>query len=367
MQEPEPGIENPGVPPVAALDDRATVERLDPHGLLRRIESFPEQCAVAWRQASAFDLPDGYPDAREVVVLGMGGSAMAGDILRSLAAISGRKRVSVVRGYDLPPFIDDETLVVACSHSGDTEETLSAFQQALASGRSLAVTTGGRLHKLAQERGVPIFVYEYDGEPRSALGHQLMALLAVGERAGALEPQGSAVAEAVGLMQKQRGRLDFAAPAERNAAKQLAARLHGRLPVVVGAGALTAAAHRWKTQLNENSKCWALYEELPELDHNAIVGFGLPEDVVARLHVVFLWHPSLHSRVLLRYEATAEALTEAGVSHERVEAPGSSPLAQVLTAIYLGDLVSYYLGLLNNVEPAPVTAIDRLKVRLAGH
>ena len=362
MQEPEPRTENSGV-----LDDWATVERLDPHGLLRRIESLPEQCAVAWRQAAAFELPDGYPDARELVVLGMGGSAMAGDILRSLAAISGRKRVSVVRGYDLPPFIDEETLVVACSHSGDTEETLSAFQQALASGRSLAVTTGGRLQELAQERGVPIFIYEYDGEPRSALGHQLMALLAVGERAEVLEPQGSAVAEAVGLMQKQRGRLDFAAPAERNQAKQLAARLHGRLPVVVGAGALTEAAHRWKTQLNENSKCWALYEELPELDHNAIVGFGLPQDVAARLHVVFLWHPSLHSRVLLRYEATEEALTEAGVSHERVEAHGSSQLAQVLTTIYLGDLVSYYLGLLNDVEPSPVTAIDRLKARLAGH
>ncbi|MCH7719250.1 MAG: bifunctional phosphoglucose/phosphomannose isomerase, partial [Chloroflexi bacterium] len=337
------------------------------HGLLRRIESLPEQCAFAWRQAAAFELPDGYPDARELVVLGMGGSAMAGDILRSLAAISGRKRVSVVRGYDLPPFIDEETLVVACSHSGETEETLSAFQQALASGRSLAVTTGGRLQELAQERGVPIFMYEYDGEPRSALGHQLMALLAVGERAEVLEPQGSAVAEAVGLMQKQRGRLDFAAPAERNQAKQLAARLHGRLPVVVGAGALTEAAHRWKTQLNENSKVWALYEELPELDHNAIVGFGLPQDVAARLHVVFLWHPSLHSRVLLRYEATEEALTEAGVSHERVEAHGSSQLAQVLTTIYLGDLVSYYLGLLSNVEPSPVTAIDRLKARLAGH
>lgn len=366
MREPEASNENPGVPPVAVLDDLATVERLDPHGLLRRIESFPDQCAAAWRQAAAFGLPDGYADAREVVVLGMGGSAMAGDVLASLAAVSGRKRVSVVRGYDLPPYIDEETLVVACSHSGDTEETLSTFQQALASGRSLAVTTGGRLRELAQERGAPAFVYEYDGEPRSALGHQLMALLALGERAGVLEPQGPAVAEAVSLMQEQRERLEFAAPAERNQAKQLAARLRGRLPVVVGAGVLTEAAHRWKTQLNENSKTWALYEELPELDHNTIVGFGLPEDVVARIHVVFLWHPSLHSRLLLRYEATAEALTEAGVSHERVEAHGSSPLAQVLTAIYLGDLVSYYLGLLNNLEPAPVTALDGLKARLAG-
>ena len=193
-----------------------------------------------------------------------------------------------------------------------------------------------------------------------------MALLALGERAGLLDRQGPAVAEAVALLQEQRGRIGFAVPAERNPAKQLAGRLHGRLPAVIGADVLTEAAYRWKTQLNENSKCWALCEQLPELDHNTIVGFGLPEEVVSRLHVVFLWHPALHPRLLLRYEATAEALTEAGVSHERVEALGTSSLAQVLSAIYLGDLVSYYLALLNGVDPSPVAAIDRLKEKLVG-
>ncbi len=375
MQDPEPGTENPeprtqnpgASALVASLDDRATVERLDPHGLLGRIEALPEQCAEAWRRAADFALPARYADPREVVVLGMGGSAIAGDILRSLAALSGRKPVSVVRGYDLPSFVGEATLVVACSHSGNTEETLSAFEQALAAGaRTLVVTTGGRLRELAQERGAPAFVYQYDGEPRSALGHQLMALLALGERVGLLERQEPAVAEAVALMQEQREQLGFAAPAESNPAKQLAGRLHGCLPIVIGAGALTEAAHRWKTQLNENSKCWALYEELPELDHNAIAGFRLPAEVVSRLHVVFLWHSALHPRLLLRYEATAEALTEAGVSHERVEAHGASPLAQVLSAIYLGDLVSYYLALLNGVEPSPVVAIDRLKAKLGG-
>ena len=366
MESPEPRAQNPGASAaLVSLDDQAVVERLDPHGLLGRIEALPEQCADAWRHASAFELPDGYAAARDLVVLGMGGSAIAGDIVRSLAAISGRKRVSVVRGYDLPPFVGEATLVVACSHSGNTEETLSAFQQALASGAlTLVVTTGGRLLELAQERGVPAFVYQYDGEPRSALGHQLMTLLALSERAGVLERQEAAVTEAVSLMREQRERLGFSTPAERNPAKQLAGRLHDRLPVVIGAGVLTEAAHRWKTQLNENSKCWALSEELPELDHNAIVGFGLPEAVVGRLHAVFLWHPALHSRLLLRYEATAEALERAGVSHEQVEAQGTSPLAQVLTAIYLGDLASYYLALLSGVEPSPVEAIDRLKARL---
>ena len=348
----------------ASLDDPGLVERLDPHGLLGRIEALPEQCADGWRRASDIVLPDSYAGPRAMVVLGMGGSAIAGDILRSLAAISGRKPVTVVRGYDLPPLVDD-TLVVACSHSGNTEETLSAFQQAVDAGvRTLVVTTGGRLLELAQERKLPSFVYQFDGEPRSALGHQLMTLLALSERAGVLEAQEAAVAETLSLMRAQREQLGSASPAERNQAKQMAARLHGRLPVIIGAGSLTEAAHRWKTQLNENSKSWAIHEELPELDHNTIVGFGLPAAVVERLHVIFLSHPGLHPRLLLRYEATAEALEGAGVSHERVEAAGASPLAQALTAIYLADLVSYYLALLSDVEPSPVEAIDRLKARL---
>ncbi len=352
--------------PLSPLDDRAAVERLDPEGVLGRIEALPEQCAEAWDQASAVDLPPAYRDARELVVLGLGGSAIAGDILRSLAAVSGRKPVTVVRGYDLPPFAGESTLVVACSHSGNTEETLSAFEQALASrARAAAVTTGGRLRELAEGQGLPSFVYEYEGEPRSALGHQLMRLLALAQLAGALDDQAPSVSEAAHLMRAQREQLGFASPAERNPAKQLAGRLRDRLPVVVGAGVLSEAARRWRTQFNENSKCWAINDQLPELGHNTIVGFGLPGNARDLLHAVLLWHPGLHPRVLVQYDVVGDELGRAGVSHERVEAKGSTPLAQALTAVYLGDLVSYYLALLNGVDPSPIAPIGRLKARLA--
>jgi len=240
------------------------------------------------------------------------------------------------------------------------------LDQALDRGASaFALTQGGRLAELAAERTLPLFTYEYDGEPRSALGLQLMVLLAIGERAGALESQEAAVAEAVALMREQRERLGFAVPSADNPAKQLAARLHERLPVVIGGGVLVEAAYRWKTQLAENSKCWALHEELPELDHNTIVGFGLPRKIVARMRTVFLSHPGLHPRLLLRIDGTADALADAGIESERVEALGTSPLAQVLTTIYHGDFVSYYLALLNGVEPSPVAPIEKLKKRLA--
>jgi len=364
MRNQEPDLDHSAL---GVLDDPRTVERLDPHGLLGRIESLPEQCAEAWQHAAERTLPEGYARARGLVVLGMGGSAIAGDITRVLAAANGRKPVAVVRGYDLPPFVDHTYAVAACSHSGNTEEMLSAFEQTLARGiPAIAVTTGGRLDELAEQRGIPVWRYEYAGEPRSALGQQLMALLALAERLGALDAQSAAVDEALAVMRDLRERACFASPARENPAKQLAARLRGRLPVIVGAGVLTEAAHRWKTQLNENSKSWAFHDELPEADHNTVVGFPLPAAVATRVHVVFLRHPSLHERVRLRYEATADALDEQGVSHERVDAGGSSSLAQALSAAFLGDLVSYYLGLLNDVSPAPVVALNKLKARLAG-
>ncbi len=355
------------------LDDPQTFERLDPDGLRGRIRGLPEQCREAWQQAKAFAWPREFAGVTKVVVLGMGGSAIAGDIVRSLALRHGSKPVFVHRGYDLPSFTDEGTLVVASSNSGETEETLSAFEQALPTGRQglagpskkIVITTGGRLLALAKASGLPAYVFAYDGEPRSSLGHSLMALLALSEATGALPDSSREVDEAIALMESLRREIGDDVPFERNAAKQLATRVQGCLPVVYAAEALVEAAHRWKTQLNENGKVWAFYEEISELNHNAVEGFGLSKEVARRAHVVFLSHPSLNRRNLIRYEATREALTAAGVANEVVDVGGESDLAMVLWAVYFGDWVSYYLAMLNGVRPSPVTAIQGLKRRLA--
>ena len=352
--------------PLAVLDNTGAREQLDRSDLLALIEALPEQCEEAWAAARAFAWPKSASTATSVVVLGMGGSAIAGDILASLAAFSGQKPVAVVRGYDVPAFVGKETLVVACSHSGNTEETVSALEASLAKhAQEMVITTGGRLAEIAAERQIPAFVYIYEGQPRCALGHQLMALLALGERAGLLAAQDAAVAEALLIMRGQRDVLSHAAPSANNAAKQLAGRLQGRVPVVVGGAGLAVAAHRWKTQLNENSKIWALWDELPEMDHNSVVGFGLPQTFVSQLTALFLLPKLIERRDEVRYEATAAELARAGVAHERLDVAGESPLARVLSAIYLGDFTSYYLALLNGVDPATIEPIARIKARLA--
>lgn len=350
-----------------ALDNSETYTRLDPDDLRGRIAGLPQQCRDAWSRAKAFPFPQQFAEAERIVVLGMGGSAIAGDILRSLASRSSRKPVLVHRGYDLPPAADDErALVIASSKSGETEEVLSSFGRALETpSQKLVMTTGGRLLATARERGIAAYTFEYAGEPRSALGHSLMPLLVVGELVGVVPSQEKAVAESIALMEEMQGEIGVDVPFERNEAKQLAARLAGKLPVVYGAEWLTEAAHRWKTQLNENGKVWAFYEELSEANHNAIEGYALPREVSERAHAVFLYHPKLNPRIILRINGTHDALAAAGVSDDKVIARGESELARVMTAITFGDHASYYVAMLNGVRPSPVTSIQHLKGWLA--
>jgi glucose/mannose-6-phosphate isomerase len=351
---------------MSVLDDPSAYQRIDISSTRTLIRDLPRQCRVAWREGQALELPPDYRDVNKVVVLGMGGLVIAGDLLRSLVALESPVPIFVHRDYGLPLLVDERTLVIAMSYSGDTEETVSAFETALGtSAKKLVITTGGRLLAMARSNGVPAFVFGYRSTVRGALGYGLMPLLAIIEKVGIVRNKVEDVDEAVILMEHMAGRIGEHVPLKRNHAKHLAARLDGHLPVVYGAGILAEVAHRWKTQFNENSKLWCFWEELPEANHNAIVGYRLPEAVATRAFVVFLRGPALHPRIRLRYDFTRRALAEAGVASETVDAEGKSPLAQMLSTIFFGDYVSLYLAIQVGVDPSPTTAIADLKRWLA--
>ncbi len=350
----------------AILDDPEARARLDPGGMGAAVRGLPDQCRAAWQEARRLELPADYREIERIVILGMGGSAIAGDIFRLLLARECPLPVLNHRHYDLPPSVDGRTLLIAASFSGNTEETLSAFQQGLATpARKLVLTTGGRLLATARANGVPAFVFQFRGEPRAAFGYGLMPLLAVAEATGLTQGIARDVDEAIAAMEALRSRIGEEVPLADNAAKRLAGRLSGRLPVIYGAEVLTEVAHRWKTQLNESSKVWAFYEQLPEASHNALVSCELPPEVAGLALVVYLRSPDLHPRVALHYEFSQRALAQAGVEYAEVEAEGRSALAQTMTSVLMGDYVSYYLALLNGVDPTPTTNIDNLKAWLA--
>ncbi len=348
------------------LDDLDLYKTADPDGMLARIKELPEQCNQAWRKVMDFDLPAGYAAIDKVVVLGMGGSAIGGDLVRRLVENECKVPVIVHRDYGLPAYVDERTLVIGSSYSGNTEETLSGFEAALKTkAKKLAMTTGGQLEQIAAAAKIPVFKIEYRAQPRAALGYSFLPTLGVLQKLGLVPDKGKDVAEMVKVMTGLRARLDEKSPLAANPAKRLAQRLHGHLPVIYGAGIAAEVAHRWKTQVNENAKAWAFYEVFPELNHNATVGFPLPPEVVRVIRVVMLRSPLFNERVKLRYRVTAELLEKAGVACEYVDGKGESALSQVMGLVLTGDFTSYYLAILNRIDPSPVQVIDYLKSRLA--
>jgi glucose/mannose-6-phosphate isomerase len=334
--------------------------------MLERIGDLPEQCLAAWEAAQGLSLPLNYREIERLVVVGMGGSAIGGALLKGLVAGECGVPISVIRGYSLPSFArGPRTLVAACSYSGNTEETLSCFAEALQRNtRSIAITTGGKLARLAREAGVPVMQFAYESQPRAALGYSFVLLLGLVYKLGLIHDYTNEITEAAQVMNEWQKEIEPQVPTNGNPAKGLANQIVGSLPVIYGAGFSAAAANRWKTQFNENAKSWAFFEVLPELNHNAVVGFSIPK-VVRECAIVLMLRSYLDSQPIQeRWDVTRELLARDGVAAHEVYGRGESALAQMLSVIHFGDYVSFYLAMLNAVDPTPVTPIALLKQRL---
>jgi glucose/mannose-6-phosphate isomerase len=256
--------------------------------------------------------------------------------------------------------------VLACSYSGGTEETLSALDQVLDRGAQvLGLTTGGKLAELGSRRGFPVLTFDYPAQPRAALGYSLFLTLGVLVQLDYLPREVANIEDAIHVIRAQRAEIGPEVPTSQNRAKELATMLHGSLPVVYGGGLLAEVARRWKGQFNENSKTWAFFEQFPELNHNAVMGYRFPAELAPKVVVVFLTSMHSHPRVRLREEITAQILGQQGVRSTIVSGEGASDLAQMVSVIHLGDFVTYYLALLNQTDPTSIEAIDYLKSELA--
>lgn len=328
---------------------------VDRAGMAAVLAEFPRQCRIGLELGEAIPA-DRVAGFRRVVVLGMGGSGLAGALLGSLLPVE----VVPVRDYALPVGVDADSLVVAVSYSGDTEETVSAFQEAQRrTRRLLAVTSGGELGRMCTNAGLPWVEIPSGYQPRAALGYLLFPLLGLFRRLG----MGPDLTEALAVLDELAAEL---APGSRESEAQTLARaLTGRVPLVYGAGATASVAYRWKTQFNENAKSPAFWAELPELCHNEVVGYELTQRLLPQGTVVFLRSPHDHPRVAQRADILHRLLGERGIPWRDVHGQGAERVAHIVSLLYLGDWTSYYLALLNGVDPSPVAIIQDLKRRLA--
>ncbi|HWM64748.1 MAG TPA: bifunctional phosphoglucose/phosphomannose isomerase [Solirubrobacterales bacterium] len=325
--------------------------------MLDDILAIPDHLRDAlWRIESARLAP---ADSAGVLVCGVGGSAIGGDL--AAAALSERlgRPLLTVRGYGLPAWATPEWTVLCSSYSGETEETLACYEAARKLGaRCVVASTGGSLAEAARADEVPVIgLPGLLPAPRTAVAYMLTVAAGVAATAGAA-PRIDAEIEAAALgLEGVRDELQ-------TLAAEIAARLGGTLPVICGADLTTPAARRWKTQINENAKLPAFFSELPEADHNELCGWAGGPATGASLSAVLLGDREQHPRERRRFDLTAEAVEAGGAGVVRVETAGESRVERLLWAVMLGDLVSLAMAEALGVDPLPVEAIESLKAAL---
>jgi glucose/mannose-6-phosphate isomerase len=369
------------VTPADRLDDPALLEAADPGGMLRQVASSAAQVRTAVQITGEADL-DGVTSGgrpRAIVVTGMGGSGVAGEVLAAVAGQGCPAQVAVVHDYRLPGWVGAADLVIAVSCSGGTEETLSAAREAVRRGCRL-IAVGGKgspLTDLAEQARAPFVPVQSAGQPRSTLWALSVPLLVIASRLGVLELPPDSCESAASALERISHLCRPDSESFVNPGKALALEIAGRLPMIWGTSPLTGvAAYRFACQLNENGKYPGVYGVLPEANHNQVVGFDGPfapgsPDVPAGggpavpLRLVLLRDTQEHPQVTRRREESARLATDRGIEVTELAAEGSQPLERLASLVQLIDYATVYLGIANGIDPGPVAAIQELKARIA--
>ncbi len=340
--------------------------KVDISNMMGLVDNFPNMLKEVNIIAKEMDLSSIVGPVKNIVVIGMGGSAFGGDVIVKLLLDKTKLPAYVVRDYKLPEFVGSDTLVIAASYSGNTEETLSSYDNAIKVGAKIfAIASGGKLLELSKKNGHPYVVIPGGLPPRASLPYLLVPMLYAIQKMGIYTNSEAELAKAMVLLDELKAQYNPESNEENNLAKQIAAKLVGKIPVVFGtASGSFVAAYRWKTQFNENSKVTALINSFPELNHNEIVNLADPakkENFV----VVLLSDHNENERTKARIDITKAILIKKGIEIIEVQSQGEDMLSRILSLSYLGDYVSVYLAILYNIDPTPVEPIDILKMELS--
>ena len=359
----------------AILDDLKEIASIDREGMCKIVERFPEQCKEAIKIAEGLVLPRevkipgktqiGYDKPANIIVAGMGGSAIGGNLLKDWLRNRLTVPIEVCRGYHLPAYAGEETLVLAVSYSGNTEETLTAYLEAIDKGcMTIAVTSGGLLQEFSKKLGVPYVWLPSGYPPRSAIAYLFFPLVYSLEKLRLIQVA-EEVEETVASVTELRDEVKLETPTSLNPSKKLAIGLKDSIPFICGFDLYESVALRIKTQLNENSKIPAKTESFPELNHNETVGWTGSRDLTKNFSVVLIRDDWEEPVIRTRIDVTRSLVFDEGAKEVlEIRGRGRGRLARMLSAMYIGDYASIYLAILNHIDPTPVTIIDKLKNKL---
>lgn len=347
------------------LDTKDTLNQIDKSGLFRILQEFPQQLASAVQEFEELKPPNSWQGVSEVVFCGMGGSAIGAELASDLPSGLLRKPLFVIRDYNLPEFVSKETLVVIVSYSGDTEEPLSCFKQAEKIGAQImVVTSGGWLAKTAKVKNIPNYIFNYPAPPRDSLGYLFVPLVKILVLTQVISKKEADLENSFKLVKELVNKFKPEVATNQNQAKTLAYKIYDHIPLIVGSGTLQGVARRWKEQFNEHAKNAAFFDILPALDHNTVEGFGFPTHFKDNVAVLLLTSSFDNPEVAKRFIYFKEYLQGVDIVCEEIIGQGSDIWSQKLSQIVLGDWTSYYLALLNKIDPSAIPAINSLKERL---
>jgi glucose/mannose-6-phosphate isomerase len=346
-----------------SLDDLKRIKVLDESGMLQVLKRFPEDCRSAIKRAKKASLK-GISGERftKVVFAGVGGSSIGGKLVVDWLRRESAVPLVISRGYHLPAFVDDETLVFTISYSGNTEETLSMLSESLRAGApTITVTSGGRIGEISKEKGLSIIPLPDGYRPRAAISHQFFSLATTMHELDLVGTSWGEVPEALSTLEAIRDEVSMGVPTDNNLAKKVALRLRGKLPLVYGSSLLEGVAYRFGTQLNENSKVPSGSGGFPEVFHNAVLGSEWDSEALGNLALVLLRDRRDDGGVKRKIERFKGLFAPKIGDIIEVEARGSGRLSRILSLVYLGDYISTYLGLLYGHDPSSNISIDKLK------
>jgi len=350
------------------IDNLKDITKLDREDMLDLLVSFPKQCKDALFIGEHSSLVTSYKkNYANIVFTGLGGSAIGADVIKGYVGGEISIPIFVNRTYAMPHFVNRETLVFAASYSGNTEETLSAYADAKKRQTNVvAITSGVKLKDLALKNKDMLIIIPKGYPPRCALGYSFIPALTTLSKLGIIKDKKEEIKNAVRFLNNLQGKkLASSVKGRANVAKNIARKIRGKVPVIYASDKLGSVATRWRGQIAENSKTLASSHVFPEMNHNEIVGWVHPKNVLKNFVAIVLRDKEDCARVKKRMDITVSILKRSKFSVLELESEGKSPLERILSLIYTGDFVSFYLSILNGINPAPVDRITYLKKQLA--
>lgn len=351
------------------LDNIKFIKNLDSDKVLDSIEMVGEQINQAWQEFKQIKLPKDYLSINNVLINGMGGSALGSHVLRSLFFDQIKVPFGIINSYQLPASLNSKTLYVLSSYSGDTEEPLATVSEAKKRGAKLfGIASGGKLAQLIKQGKILGYVFQPtfnpSAQPRMGLGYSLAAQMALFKKLGLIKTTDQEIKNLLPLVSKLQSRFGVSSPFKNNPAKKMAVDLQGKMPIIIASGFLSGNAHVFTNQINENAKNFASYFLISEMNHHLLEGLSFPKANKNDLSFVFFESDLYYQKNRLRHQITRKVLTKNGINNINYKLQSAAKLSQSIEMMIFGSYASFYLAILNKVNPSKIPWVDYFKSEL---